>query len=348
MKRMPIMWAWFRPTFACNACCATCYKDKFTKKSMSYEMIDECLNIIWAQAKIHKPDFFMITALGGEPILVSEKIKYIWDHTYRILDPMGINTTYTFYTNGDFVLKPMSEEVINLIKRTNVIVFNIRDLPTDEIKKRLRALQEHGHTVRITAVMDQFNMSRIKEIVEIAYEMDAKPNFSPLSGATHKPGYRKMLLKAWMEFLDTVERMKRRGFKFYLDGIFHHMAPTWDLPKSYTLCGKQMIFDPDGMVRSCPRDPNAILGSIDEPEWITQSLRDRKPKYRSALVHPDTPGECKVCEVGNACQTDCPYERALNGGKNPMCDVIKPVLLRAQELTETGPFHVAFREWYAE
>jgi radical SAM protein with 4Fe4S-binding SPASM domain len=311
-------------------------------------MLKRTIEILKAQCEFHDPKFLMITALGGEPTMFPEILERIWDETEKEIAPMGIRLTYTVYTNGNFILQPVDDRMEKILQKCNTIFFNIRHLPMDEVARRLEVLSKYPKAVRITAVMDDFNMERIEEITKLCLETGSKPYFSPLSGVTHDPGYQWKLLIAWNRFLDLIEE-ERNGMwqhRFYLDAIFHHVAPQWDKDKSYSLCGKQMIFDPDGLVRNCPRDPDAVVGHMMDHRFTSESYRKRPQKYSATLNRHDTPEDCKVCEVRQQCQTDCPYERRITG-KSPMCNIWREIIPRAKSLSEPGPIWVTFRSFYA-
>jgi len=338
VKRLTTLWMHIYPTMRCNQKCDFCYVHRNMKSNMDMSQIVVNKLSTWIPDTFKKYDASQwngLIFLGGEPLLVIDKVRTIIDEVQK-----QVSVVCTMFSNCDLIDKIDLEKLRDL-----VFLFHIRELPLEEIQRRADILKDSSvHNLTFSIVLTDNNLNRLEQLGRYAVENGIRIKTTPLDNRGLDKSYKVKVVEKIHKLLDIFEEHYIQGHRISMSMLFHHMMPSWKEQKSPYTCGyNNIIIDVDGSVRTCVRDWNTKIGTIwDIEEPVVRAAN------RWSRTNPNTDSECLTCKVGHVCQGGCHYDRLLAYGtynaKSPFCDVYKELLPRMISLSDktggkTSIFH---------
>lgn len=359
-KSFPLSWITLYLSYKCTRRCPSCYtlnqKDN-DKLEMTDEMFEVLLNFLVKTYNDSDVYHFLITFLGGEPLLRTDRIK-------RIMDKVNSETpgmAGSIFTNGDLIDKINWDEVYDV----NLWNLNVTDISVKEADRRLNVIsrkldekdtlkfpmdisstnkscvQRHGIQLTVVATFDDYNIqgNRIEEMCRMALDNNHRLRLYRNLFKVNDEEYKKLLVKKYHSILDIIENHQAKGNKIFTTFLIDAMVPhDWGYVNEFFTpytCGKRIIsIRADGSVGPCLRNHNYSVGSIYSEKNVTEMVTC--PEFRYTYKRDGIPEECQVCDVRDVCQSGCPNDKFINNGtfhmKSPWCKVHKEIIPRLMDL----------------
>jgi len=317
-------------TEECNRMCEGCYYPHSQTK-MTPEATESVA--IWVNNLIEKEGVknLDLRFLGGETLLNLESVLKITDYVIEHKPESMSFSSLLLFTNGDplFEDKNKGEDILReLKKRTIKVLLNPTYDSLERVEQKVKFIKLICGGCSLAVVLDELNMDRLLDLVEIALSNDAHIRIARLYQGPSTPGYVERYTEQVPKALDKIlEADRPMSPDFIIDSI----CPSWKGVKNPYLCGKRfVVIDPDGTCRSCSGDMTSIIGSIQ----TCSKLSDFKFPYRHSAKNIS---ECQSCKWVTWCQGGCPFVSKLTYGrhtKSPMCSALKILFPKLMKITE--------------
>jgi len=235
------------------------------------------------------------------------------------------------FTNGDplFEDKNKGENMLRELKKRKIkVMLNPTYDSLERVDQKVKFIKLICGGCSLSVVLDDLNMDRLLDLVEIALSNDAHIRISRLYQGPLTPGYTERYAEQVPKALDKI---LEAGKPMHPDFIVDSICPSWKGERNPYLCGKRhVVIDPDGTCRNCNGDMNSVIGSIH----TCSKLSDFKFLYRHSAKNIP---ECQSCEWITWCQGGCPFVSKLTYGwhtKSPMCSTLKVLFPKLMKITE--------------
>lgn len=329
-KYAPLFWNVIYPTTRCTRRCSFCrvYLVTDDKQDMDDKTFDRTIDWISEVYQQHKILHSGIIFLGGEPLLVTDRIKKMMEGVCAKTPMTGL-----LYTNGD-LLDSVNWDDLNYVQ---LLTLHITDLSLKEIDRRIGLIQSHGHPAALIATLDESNFDRVNDILVYALENNISHKFSRNTHRGNDEEYLKAALKKLHELCDILELYKSKGYVIEADHFFNFFAPRINHKPIHGICGNgTFTVSPDGSTSICTSGlyrPEATFGTV----WDKDSYAKSKPcakQWEKWFNKEGYPEECFTCDIRNACGGGCVYARVINKntvtGKDPFCQLYKEIFPRLE------------------
>lgn len=142
-KQDALLDIWIYPTLGCNFKCSYCFQLPYESHTMSEETIDNTIIFIKKEVEKTNPALININWMGGEPLLVLEKIRKINDNLKDFALSKNILVESKITTNGYLLNKTfITDDIDNL----NVKCIQITIDGTEETHNKKRPLHNNQET----------------------------------------------------------------------------------------------------------------------------------------------------------------------------------------------------------
>jgi uncharacterized protein len=331
-ERFPFFWFLLALSYKCTRRCSYCYAfnqiDDETQMEMDENTFSRLLEWIPEVWKVNNVKVSVISFLGGEPLLRTDRIKKVMDSVYKNTDGMQGYVT----TNGDLIDSVNWDDLEGI----QWITTNITDISIQELSRRMKITGERSNVIgqSISATLDDYNLERVLDITRFGIENGYRPRYSRNLFRGLDAEYKKRLLKKYHEVCDLLEDYVIKKYDVRTTFLFDDLIPLWSLKTSPYLCGKRLAaVYPNGTVGPCNRNPYFTTGTIFDANPLS-SLQCSK--YQYDITNPQLPDECRQCEYRIFCQGGCPNDKLLltrtSSGKSIMCEVHKEIIPRLRYL----------------
>lgn len=353
-QSFPLFWITLYISYKCTRKCPSCYTFKqkeLEKQEMSDEMFNDLLDFVVKVYYESDISYFLVTFLGGEPLLRTDRIKKFFDRVNKDTPGMG----GSIFTNGDLIDKINWDDV----KDINLWNLNITNLSIEEAKRRLliiiknlnkqnleysfsnrSCVEATKKTPTMVVTFDDFNIqgNRIEKLIEWCLDNKIRLRLYRDLFKANDEEYKELLLKKYHSILDIVENYQSKGYKIFTTFLMDALIPhDWgyvdEFFTPYT-CGKRILsIRADGSIGPCLRNHNYSVGNIysENPTELIKCSDFRYTYKRDGI-----PEECSICDVNSICQGGCPNDKLLNyenfNTKSPWCKIHKEIIPRLLDL----------------
>jgi len=351
-----------KPTGAtCNLNCSYCY---FLNKEQLYpgsdfRMSDAVLeHYIRQLIESHRTDKVTVAWQGGEPTLMGlDFYRRAIEYQNQYQRP-GMSFENTMQTNGTLLNDAWCEffrdhgfligiSIDGPAELHDVHRVDKSGRPTfDRVMRGLRLLQKHGVEHNILTTVNRINADHPLEVYRFLRDeagatwmqfIPAIERLNAAGGSLCQEGTtvseRSVLAEQFGNFLSTIfdEWVKHDVGRIFVQ-TFEATVRNWlGLPSSGmcvfdATCGHGLALEHNGDLYSCDHfvEPKHLLGNIRENHMIDLAGSDQQLAFgRNKLA--TLPRYCRECEVGFACQGECPKNRFLTTpagepGLNYLCE----------------------------
>ncbi len=331
-RKFPFFWFLLFLSYKCTRKCKYCYAfnqvgydNQMEMDEKTFSRLLEWIPEVW---KVNNVKINVISFLGGEPLLRTDRIKKVMDSVYKNTDGMQGNV----YTNADLVDSVNWDDLEDI----QWIATNITDISIEELSRRMKIIGERSNVKgqTIAATLDDYNLERVLDIARFGMENGYRLRLSRDLFRGLDVEYKKRLLKKYHELCDLMENYIIKGYDIYTTFLFDELMPLWDLEYTPFLCGRRLatVF-PDGTIGPCNRNQSFKTGTIFDPNPLSKIQCDI---FHYDVKRPDLPDECRECEYKTACQGGCPNDKLLltgaTSGKSILCEIHKEIIPRLRYL----------------
>ena len=333
-EKMPFFWFILFLSYKCTRRCSYCYTFNQVGDDSPMEMDEntfsrllEWIPEVWRanNVKVNTVGF-----LGGEPLLRTDRIKKVMDSVFNNTDGMQCY----LYTNGDLIDSVNWDDLEDI----QWIYTNITDTSIEELARRMKIVAERSNVIgqTIVATLDDYNLERLLDVTRFGMENGYRLRYQRDLYRSMDADFAKRVLKKYHELCDLLEDYVIKGYDVHTTFLLDTLISGWTFEESPYLCGKRLaaVF-PDGTVGPCIRDHTFKTGTIFDPDPMRLLQCEQ---FHFDLEKPDTPDECKECEVRTACQGGCPHDKMLfkgsSSGKSVACELHKEIIPRLKHLDE--------------
>lgn len=330
--KFPFFWFVLFLSYRCTRTCEYCYAFNQVGYDNEGEMDDrtfsrlcEWIPEVW---RINRVKVNIVTFLGGEPLLRTDRIKKVMDSVYENTEGMQ----GALCTNGDLVDHVNWDD----LKDIQWISTNITDIGIDELARRMNIVRERSNVINQTviATLDDYNLERILDISRFGLENGYRLRYYRNLYRGMDPRYKGRLLRRYHELCDLLEDYAGRGYNVNTTFFLDFLIPVWDSETSLYPCGKRMaVVFPDGSIGPCIRNHSFKSGTIYDSNPLAKlQVYD----FHYDIRRPDLPKECKGCESRTACHAGCPNDKRIfhdiTTGKSIFCDVHREIIPRLRHI----------------
>lgn len=329
----PLVWNTIYLTTKCTRKCQGCSTNYITKDKK--DMTDETLNRLceWIPETYYNHNKLVswVIFLGGEPLLVTDKIKKIMDNVH-LKTPGMLGQVFT---NGDLLDKTNWND----LEHIQSLCLNTTDIDLIEIKRRIEMIEAKGLQPGLSTVLDEGSFSKVNDILIYAIENNVITLFYRDIFRGNDFKYIDNVLFKLHELCDILEKYKLKGYKIKTDQFYSLFMPRINDRQHTPICGNNTFgISPDGSISCCIRglyNNESKIGTIWDKNIYEQgnSCKRLWERKHDNVGHDD---ECLSCSVKYSCGGGCTFARFANTGtligKYPFCKINKEIYTRLEEL----------------
>ena len=331
-KSLPLFWFVLFLSYKCTRRCKYCYTfnqiGPGTKTEMDESAFSRLLEWIPEVWRVNNVKVNVISFLGGEPLLRTDRIKRIMEAVRKHTEGMKALVT----TNGDLV----DGTDWNDLEDIRWININITDSSIEELDRRMRIIARRSNVINqtIAATLDDENLDRVLDITRFGMENGYRLRYNRDIFRGQDAQHQKRLLRQYHALCDLLESYAVKGYDIHTTFLLDTLIPAWDQTSSPYLCGRRIAaVYPDSSIGPCLRNHSYKTGTLFDAEPLKKLQCDT---YRFSVSMSDIPDECRECGVKAVCQAGCPYDKlSLTGtrsGKSVLCNVHKEIIPRLKHL----------------
>lgn len=318
------------PTSACNARCYYCFEKGIIHENMSLETAEKVVKFI--DDRLNNNDILKIEWFGGEPLLKTDIIDFIYDKLKKICKDKNCSLYSSIISNGSLVDEKLAYKMKNEweIGRIQITLdgyekeyndaknyCNPKKYNFKTVINSIKYLANQGMHVTIRMNYDTSNYESLCKLINylhdelidyknISYyvyplwssiEENAEGSFS--SNAQADDNLLKLFELLVKNKMGSVSNIARLNYK-------QHSCQAWS-ENSLTIL-------PDGKISKCCESYNQTLGDVDN--GITN-----KESYKF-WVNPNLDEKCIECVYLPLCQGGC---KASHFSRMPQCIAYKPI-----------------------
>jgi radical SAM protein with 4Fe4S-binding SPASM domain len=330
--KLAFFWFILFLSYKCTRRCDYCYAFNQVGDDSKLEMDDNTFSRLldWIPEvwKANNVKVNVISFLGGEPLMRTDRIKRVMDAVYKNTDGMQAN----IYTNSDLIDSVNWDDIEDIQWFTT----NITDISLEELSRRMKIISERSNVKgqTIAATLDDFNLERVLDISRFGIENGYRLRYYRNLYRGMDAEYKQRLLRKYHEVCDLLEDYIVKGYDVRTTFLFDTLIPLWSSEASPYLCGKSIAtVYPDGSIGPCLRNHSFKTGTIFDANPVAKI---QCGAFHYSIANTDLPDECRECESKTACQGGCPYDKLLltgtTSGKSVVCDIHKEIIPRLRYL----------------
>ena len=302
------------PTLKCNANCAFCYENNYSRTAMSSVVKEQTISFIRSEAAKYKK--LRVYWFGGEPMVAYPTILEMSQNLYEFCLQRGISYKASMATNLSMINDDNYEQIIEKLHIDKIeFAFDGIGVQHNAIKKfnnpkfdafnhnlhMLQVLLDNGICVLLRLNSDKSNFDGLIELFEdLCERYKAYPNFQP---------YLAMIFPT-ETYKDNPNIIHKVEYASYCLKIIHVLQKNGAGMKAYPLhpsinnCygsnPNSIVIGTDGVLTKCQSSPSSerqMIGTVFS--GIQYNTNYQKWVYENLI------SECNRCQIYPMCLGGC-------------------------------------------